>query len=82
MFLDQFFSILDESVPNHMIPLLFSLGQHDALVAVQARLWEGECIFAFLDDIDRVSAIYAFLQEELWQHARIRPKQRICRRLQ
>ena len=31
--------------------LLFSLGQHRAMVAVQAQLKEGERLFAFLDDI-------------------------------
>ena len=33
------------------MPLLFSLGQHGALVAVQAQLKEGEMLFIFLDDI-------------------------------
>ena len=61
-----------------LMPMLFSLGQHNALRAVQARLQEGELIFAYLDDVyivcspERVSAIYAILQEELWRHARIR----------
>ena len=60
-----------------MLPLS-SLGQHPALCAVQRRLRRGELIFAFLDDIyvktspDRVSQVYAALQEELWRHARIR----------
>ena len=50
-----------------MMPPLFSLGQHNALVAMQARLREGERIFGFLDDVhivtspDRVSAIHAIL---------------------
>ena len=59
------------------MPMLFSLGQHNALRAVQARLEEGELIFAYLDvyivcSPDGVSAINAILQEELWQHARTR----------
>ena len=31
------------------MPLLFSLGQHRAMVAVQASLLEGERVFAFLE---------------------------------
>ena len=56
-----------------LMPMLFSLGQHNALRVVQARLQEGELIFAYLDDVyiicspERVSAIYAILQEELWR---------------
>ena len=34
-----------------LMPLLFSLGQHRALVSIQAQLKEGEGLFAFLDDI-------------------------------
>ena len=30
---------------------VLSLGRHRALVAIQERLWEGERVFAFLDDI-------------------------------
>ena len=33
------------------MPLLFSLGQHRALVAVNDELQEGERLMAFLDDI-------------------------------
>ena len=59
------------------MPPLFSLGQHRALNAVQARLMLGEQLFAFLDDIrvvcqpDRVCAVHAILGEELWNHANI-----------
>ena len=61
-----------------MMPLLFSLGQHPALCAVQRQLQRDELIFAFLDDIyvktspARVSQMYVILQQELWRHARIR----------
>ena len=41
---------------NPLMPLLFSLGQHRAIVAVQASLLEGERLFAFLDDIYIVCA--------------------------
>ena len=33
-----------------VMPLLFSLGQHRALLAVNAHLIDGESFFAFLDD--------------------------------
>ena len=33
------------------MPMLFSLGQHRALVAVQSKLLEDEKVFAFLDDV-------------------------------
>ena len=33
-----------------LMPLLFSLGQHSALEAIQEDLNEGEFLFAFLDD--------------------------------
>ena len=61
-----------------LMPLLFAVGQHAALVAVQGRLQQDERIFAFLDDIyttsdpDRVGAVYAILQEELHHHCGIR----------
>ena len=60
-----------------LMPMLFALGQHRALVAIQERLWEGERVFAFLDDIyvvcspERVTDIYAIIQQELFAHARI-----------
>ena len=58
-----------------MMPLLFSLGQHNALHAVQERLLPNERIFAFLDDVyvvclpDRVAAIHMLLENALWVHA-------------
>ena len=61
-----------------LMPLLFSLGQHNALHAVQERLLPNERIFAFLDDVyvvclpDRVAAIHMLLENALWVHARIR----------
>ena len=61
-----------------MMPLLFALGQHAALEAVQRRLLEGERLFAFLDDVYvltttiRVGDVYRALQEELFRHCRIR----------
>ena len=36
---------------DRLMPLFFSLGQHRAMVAVQAQLKEVERLFAFLDDI-------------------------------
>ena len=61
-----------------LMPLLFSLGQHGALEAVQRSLRDGERMLAHLDDIyivtspDRVGVVIASLQEQLFRHARIR----------
>ena len=52
-------------------------GQHAALEEVQARLLEGEKLFAYLDDMyiicqpDRVADVHAILEEELFNHAHI-----------
>ena len=60
------------------MPLLFALGQHEALQAVSRQLRPNERLFAFLDDIylttkpDRVGAGYAILEQELRVHACIR----------
>ena len=49
------------------MPMLFSLGQHNALRAAQPTLEEGELIFAHVEDVyiitspARVSAIHAIL---------------------
>ena len=62
-----------------LMPLLFAVGQHSALDAVQEELRDGEVLMAFLDDIciltldpSRVGPIYATLQEHLYSCARIR----------
>ena len=64
---------------KHSCPLLFAVGQHSALDAVQEELQEREVLLAFHDDIHvvtpdptRVGPIYAVLQELLYAHARIR----------
>ena len=60
------------------MPLLFSLGQHRALEAIQSELHDGEFLFAYLDDIyavvphERVGAVYISMQQHLWAHSRIR----------
>ena len=60
-----------------MMPLLFSLGQHPALEALNRQLRPGELLFAFLDDIfvvclsDRVGVIFTLLEIALWEHTRI-----------
>ena len=52
------------------MPLLFSLGQHRALVGVQAHLKAEERLFAFLDNIyvicspERVGEVYLLLDEQ------------------
>ena len=59
------------------MPLLFALGQHAVLEGVQAKLLEGEKLFAYLDDVyifcqpDRVADVQAILEEELFNHAHI-----------
>ena len=57
------------------MPALDSLVQHRALAETQALLWDGETVFAFLDDVvaapERVRPIFAALQAALWEHARI-----------
>ena len=61
-----------------LMPALFSLGQHDALVAIQGRLAPDERLMAFLDDIYAVgdrprhtAAAYTAIQEELRTHTGI-----------
>ena len=61
-----------------LMPLLFALGQHPALLATQRRLDPSEKVFAFLDDIytktepSRVGVAYTTVQEELFNHCHIR----------
>ena len=61
-----------------MMPLLYALGQHKALVNIAAQLKESEKLLAFLDDIyvvcqpDRVGIIFETIKVELWDHAKIR----------
>ena len=61
------------------MPLLFAVEQHSALEAIQEDLQEGEELLAYHDDIytlspdpERVSHIYATLQDHLYSYARIR----------
>ena len=60
-----------------LMPMLFSLGQHPALVAIAAQLLANENLFAFHDDIyvvcnpDRVGAVHQLIQRELWHYSRI-----------
>ena len=57
-----------------MMPLLFALGQHAALRAVQCN----KSLFAFHDDVhvattpDRVGEVYTALATQLYTHSRIR----------
>ena len=50
-----------------LMPMLFALGQHRVLVAIQERLWEGERVYS----PERVTDICAIIQQELFAHARI-----------
>ena len=59
------------------MPALFSLGQHDALEAVKARLQPGEHLFAFLDDVyvlcqpERAQEVFDLLESKLLEHTGI-----------
>ena len=61
-----------------LMPLLFALGQHRALVATQSELQDGEFLFRVFGrhlrgvPPDRVGAVYASMQQHLWAHCRIR----------
>ena len=61
-----------------MMPMLFSLGIHTALVRVKEQLREGEYLFAYLDDVyavvepDRVRTVYDLLAVALLDVAGIR----------
>ena len=46
-----FFKEKAGSKGDPVMPMLFSLGQHAALMAVAARLRDGERLLAFLDDL-------------------------------
>ena len=54
-----------------LMPMLFSLGQHRGLVAVQSKLLEDEKLFALLDDVyvicrlTRVQEVFQLLETEL-----------------
>ena len=61
-----------------LVPLLFCLAQHHALVAANERLEAGEHLSAYLDDLytscedpDRISEAHSALGEELERHANI-----------
>ena len=62
---------------DQLMPMLFALGQHRALEAVQSRLRDGEKLFAFLDDVclvcspGRVADVLKIIEEELMAHANI-----------
>ena len=60
-----------------MMPMLYALGQHQALAAVQTRLRPGEHLVAFHDDTyvvsqpERSCEIHGILRAALWNHSRI-----------
>ncbi len=60
-----------------LMPALFALGQHPALVNVRATLREGEALFAFLDDIyvvsepERAKSIFEEVGRQLQAHCGI-----------
>ena len=60
------------------MPLLFALGLHGALSAVQDRFRADEKVFAFLDDVyvtcapERVWEVHRILEEEIFAHTQIK----------
>ena len=61
-----------------LMPALFALGQHDALLAIHDRLRPEERLFAFLDDIyiwspspNRMATLHTTIQEQLLVHTGI-----------
>ena len=62
-----------------LMPALFAVGQHRALVAMKDRLLPHEHLLAFLDDIyivlERVVIIHTQLRVQLWHHARMQKHQ-------
>ena len=58
-----------------MMPLLFSLGQHASLEALQRRMRPTERLMddiSFASKPERVGDVVAASVQELWAHARIR----------
>ena len=61
-----------------LMPLLFCVGQHSALEAIQRRLRQSERLLAYLDDVclvsqpDRARDAHNVAEQELWTHAKIR----------
>ena len=61
-----------------LMPALFALGQHKALVAAQAGMHQTTKLMAFHDDVyvvtnpARVADSFAHLERSLWEHAGIR----------
>ena len=56
------------------MPLLFCVGQHSALEAIQRRLRQSERLLAHLDvsQPDRARDAHNVAEQELWTHANIR----------
>ena len=59
------------------MPMLYALGQHQALLAVQSQLLPNERLMAFHDDVyavsepERTCKLHNILRQELWDHSRI-----------
>ena len=64
-----------------LMPLLFALGQHASLCAIDEGLAEGERLMAFLDDVyistnpEGLQQAYGGAERVLWRHARIRVRE-------
>ena len=61
-----------------MMPLLYSVGQNEALQVAHRSMRDGEHLMAVLDDVymasdpDRVGPAHATVQDSLWEEAGIR----------
>ena len=59
------------------MPMLYALGHHLVLFAIQSKFDGGEHLLAFLDDVyavsppDRTCDIHGFCDDDLWAHSRI-----------
>ena len=64
-----------------LMPALFTVGQHQALEAIQGSLQPSEILMAFLDDVyvttlpDRVATVEQSVGIQLWDHPRIQVNQ-------
>ena len=61
-----------------LMPALFAIGQHRAVVAAQSAMYPSVKLMPFQDDvyvvssIPQVAACYTHLEREFWAHAGIR----------
>ena len=70
-------SVKGKAVSRETPSLLFCVGQHSALEAIQRRLRQSERLLAYLDDVflvsqpDRARDAYNVAEKESWTHVKI-----------